>query len=46
MDSGEQAKRNLGTPKGTIILPINGQVAADRTNVDYDENSLNFMREQ
>ena len=44
MDSGEQAKRNLGTPKGTIILPINGQVAADRTNVDYDENSLNFIQ--
>ena len=44
MDSGEQAKRNLGTPRGTIILPINGQVAADRTNVDYDENSLNFIQ--
>ena len=44
MNSGEQAKRNLGTPRGTIILPINGQVAADRTNVDYDENSLNFIQ--
>jgi len=44
MDSGTQAKRNLGTPRGTIILPINGQVAADRTNVDYDENSLNFIQ--
>ena len=43
MDSGTQAKRKLGTPRGTIILPINGQIAADRTNVDYDENSLNFI---
>ena len=44
MDSGTQAKRKLGTPRGTIILPINGQIAADRTNVDYDENSLNFIQ--
>ena len=45
LSGGTQARRpdNLGTPRGTIILPINGQVAADRTNVDYDENSLNFI---
>lgn len=45
LSGGTQARRpdNLGTPRGTIILPINGQVAADRTSVDYDENSLNFI---
>ena len=46
LEGGTQAKRSkdLGTPRGTIILPINGQVAADRTSVDYDENSLNFLQ--
>jgi len=45
MSSGAQgAREKLGTPRGTIILPINGQVAADRTSVDYDENSLNFIQ--
>ena len=45
LEGGIQKKgRGLGTPKGTIILPINGQVAADRTSVDYDENSLNFLQ--
>lgn len=46
LKGGTQVKRSkdLGTPRGTIILPINGQVAADRTSVDYDENSLNFLQ--
>jgi hypothetical protein len=45
LEGGIQKKgRSLGTPKGTIILPINGQVAADRTSVNYDENSLNFLQ--
>ena len=44
LEGGTQKKRSLGNPRGTIILPINGQVAADRTSVDYDENSLNFLQ--
>ena len=46
LEGGTQVRRSkdLGTPRGTIILPINGQVAADRTSVDYDENSLNFLQ--
>lgn len=43
--SGFLARRdtsNLGSPKGTIILPINGQIV-DNSSVDYGDNTLNAL---
>ena len=43
--SGSFSRRdtsNLGTPKGTILLPINGRVT-DNSSVDYGDNTLNAL---
>ena len=43
--SGFLARRdtsNLGSPKVTIILPINGQIV-DNSSVDYGDNTLNAL---
>ena len=43
--SGFLARRdtsNLGTPKGTILLPINGRIT-DNSSVDYGDNTLNAL---
>ena len=43
--SGFLARRdtsNLGTPKGTILLPINGRIT-DNSSVDYGDNTMNAL---
>jgi hypothetical protein len=43
--SGSFSRRdtsNLGTPKGTILLPINGRIT-DNSSVDYGDNTMNAI---